>query len=148
MVFYPPPNSWKVPWILGGIAKDKVMAIAKSSELRWESQCNCTHPIFPSYIHINWQVVEVTENSSICLDNICTSSVIITLICVSGLGVAMLLLSLYSSICYSIIPAWSLYYFVVSICGPELPWAGCDNSFNTEGEVIYLIKWWCAHSIV
>ena len=50
---------------------------------------------------------------------------------VTGTGVATAIMSFLLSTYYNVIIAWSLYYFASSFYSP-LPWAGCDNSWNTE----------------
>ncbi|XP_052782178.1 sodium-dependent proline transporter-like [Mya arenaria] len=49
----------------------------------------------------------------------------------SGLGIAMCMVSGLTSLYYNMIIAWCMFYFFVSFQHP-LPWAGCDNDWNTE----------------
>ncbi|WAR24980.1 SC6A5-like protein [Mya arenaria] len=51
----------------------------------------------------------------------------------SGLGIAMCMVSGLTSLYYNMIIAWCMFYFFVSFQHP-LPWAGCDNDWNTEGD--------------
>lgn len=51
-----------------------------------------------------------------------------------GLGIGMPLVSLYVSVYFGVIIAWSLYYTFSSFTS-ELPWSSCDNSFNSPGKI-------------
>ena len=48
----------------------------------------------------------------------------------SGLGYAMTILALIFSTYYNVIITWIIYYIIKS-CTTSLPWATCDNSWNT-----------------
>ncbi|XP_010900342.1 sodium- and chloride-dependent betaine transporter [Esox lucius] len=48
-----------------------------------------------------------------------------------GVGRAELLILIYDSIIYLVILAWTLFYLVFSFSS-QLPWASCDNSWNTD----------------
>ncbi|XP_058259926.1 sodium- and chloride-dependent GABA transporter 2-like isoform X2 [Hemibagrus wyckioides] len=48
-----------------------------------------------------------------------------------GLGYGTIVVLLYSSIYYIIIMAWAFFYLFSSFSS-ELPWASCNNSWNTE----------------
>ncbi|KAI7802390.1 hypothetical protein IRJ41_008736 [Triplophysa rosa] len=48
-----------------------------------------------------------------------------------GIGYAGQMILLYSCMCYIIILAWALFYLFFSF-SPELPWASCDNTWNTD----------------
>ncbi|XP_027002984.1 sodium- and chloride-dependent GABA transporter 2-like isoform X2 [Tachysurus fulvidraco] len=48
-----------------------------------------------------------------------------------GLGYGTMVVLLYSSIYYIIIMAWAFFYLFSSF-STELPWASCNNSWNTE----------------
>ncbi|KAA0714550.1 Sodium- and chloride-dependent GABA transporter 2 [Triplophysa tibetana] len=48
-----------------------------------------------------------------------------------GIGYAGQMILLYSCMYYIIILAWALLYLVFSF-SPELPWASCDNTWNTD----------------
>ncbi|KAF4071971.1 hypothetical protein AMELA_G00268920 [Ameiurus melas] len=48
-----------------------------------------------------------------------------------GVGYAGQLIALYNCMCYIIILAWALLYFVLSFKF-QLPWASCDNIWNTD----------------
>lgn len=48
-----------------------------------------------------------------------------------GIGYAGQLILLYSCICYIIILAWALFYLLFSFSS-QLPWASCDNTWNTD----------------
>ncbi|KAL6478528.1 hypothetical protein MHYP_G00119610 [Metynnis hypsauchen] len=48
-----------------------------------------------------------------------------------GIGYAGQLILLYSCMCYIILLAWALFYLVFSFSS-QLPWATCDNPWNTE----------------
>ncbi|KAI5623797.1 hypothetical protein C0J50_16478, partial [Silurus asotus] len=50
-----------------------------------------------------------------------------------GVGYACQLIELYSCMCYIIILAWALLYLVLSFKF-QLPWASCDNIWNTATE--------------
>ncbi|KAI4905507.1 hypothetical protein NFI96_027832, partial [Prochilodus magdalenae] len=47
-----------------------------------------------------------------------------------GIGYAAQLIQLYS-MCYMVILAWALFYLVFSFSS-QLPWASCDNAWNTD----------------
>ncbi|KAK4812966.1 hypothetical protein QYF61_002793 [Mycteria americana] len=47
-----------------------------------------------------------------------------------GIGFAICIIGLYVSFYYNTIIAWALYYFYSSFSG-TLPWASCDNPWNT-----------------
>lgn len=50
-----------------------------------------------------------------------------------GIGYAMFIMSAYVGIYYNMIVAWSLYYVYASFTRmPEVPWAHCNNTWNTE----------------
>uniref|UniRef100_A0A6D2YC17 Transporter n=1 Tax=Takifugu rubripes TaxID=31033 RepID=A0A6D2YC17_TAKRU len=48
-----------------------------------------------------------------------------------GVGYTVILIALYVGFYYNVIIAWSLYYLFSSMTN-ELPWLGCDNSWNSE----------------
>ena len=48
-----------------------------------------------------------------------------------GIGFGMLMLSLYIGIYYNILISWSFFYLFSSFTS-SLPWASCDNAWNTE----------------
>ncbi|XP_057188990.1 sodium- and chloride-dependent GABA transporter 2-like [Triplophysa rosa] len=48
-----------------------------------------------------------------------------------GIGYAGQLILVYSCMCYIIILAWALFYLIFSFI-PQLPWASCDNTWNTD----------------
>ena len=50
---------------------------------------------------------------------------------VAGVGYASTVIGFWSSLCYSIILAWNLYYLFASFTS-VLPWSSCGNSWNTE----------------
>ncbi|KAL1256241.1 hypothetical protein QQF64_011786 [Cirrhinus molitorella] len=50
-----------------------------------------------------------------------------------GIGYAGQLILLYSCMYYIIILAWALFYLVFSFSS-QLPWASCDNTWNTDAE--------------
>ena len=50
---------------------------------------------------------------------------------VLGLGIGMCVVSGVVCIYYNVIMAWSLYYFAKSLTTGPLPWASCDNWWNT-----------------
>ncbi|KAG5269424.1 hypothetical protein AALO_G00201850 [Alosa alosa] len=51
-----------------------------------------------------------------------------------GIGYAGQLILVYSSMCYIVILAWALLYLCFSFSS-TLPWASCDNTWNTENCV-------------
>ncbi|XP_056334966.1 sodium- and chloride-dependent GABA transporter 2-like [Danio aesculapii] len=51
-----------------------------------------------------------------------------------GIGYAGQLVLLYSNMYYIIILAWALFYLIYSF-SPQLPWASCDNIWNTDNCV-------------
>lgn len=55
---------------------------------------------------------------------------------VLGVGYACQLIELYSCMCYIIILAWALLYLVLSFKF-QLPWASCDNIWNTGINHMY-----------
>ncbi|XP_062917797.1 sodium- and chloride-dependent glycine transporter 2 [Mobula hypostoma] len=48
-----------------------------------------------------------------------------------GCGIAMLIISVLIAVYYNIIICYTLFYLFAS-CIPVLPWASCENSWNTE----------------
>lgn len=48
-----------------------------------------------------------------------------------GIGYGMVLLSTYFCLYYNIIIAYTIYYMIASCMNP-LPWASCDNDWNTD----------------
>lgn len=49
-----------------------------------------------------------------------------------GVGFATMVVVLLIDIYYTIIIAWTLFYFVATFTAlPDLPWAGCNNTWNT-----------------
>ncbi|XP_032894564.1 sodium- and chloride-dependent glycine transporter 2 [Amblyraja radiata] len=48
-----------------------------------------------------------------------------------GCGIAMLIISVLIAVYYNIIICYTLFYLFAS-CMPVLPWASCENSWNTE----------------
>lgn len=73
--------------------------------------------------------------SSACLLEI-SSGFFLELQCVesvlAGLGIAMTIEIVLTSVYYSVLIAWSFYMFFNSM-QTTLPWASCDNSWNTKG---------------
>ncbi|RXN37702.1 sodium- and chloride-dependent GABA transporter 2-like protein [Labeo rohita] len=57
-----------------------------------------------------------------------------------GIGYAGQLIILYSCMCYIIILAWALFYLIFSFSS-QLPWASCDNSWNTVWIICYFSIW-------
>ncbi|XP_049661300.1 sodium-dependent serotonin transporter-like [Accipiter gentilis] len=53
-----------------------------------------------------------------------------------GIGFAICIIGLYVSFYYNTIIAWALYYFYSSFSG-TLPWASCDNPWNTPACTNY-----------
>ena len=53
----------------------------------------------------------------------------------AGVGYAMVLVSGLVCIYYNVILAWAFYYIVMSFTTGTLPWATCDNWWNTPGCV-------------
>ena len=49
----------------------------------------------------------------------------------AGVGYCAVFIAFYVSFYYNVIIGWSLYY-VSSSFSWELPWSGCDHSWNTE----------------
>ncbi|XP_030621056.1 sodium- and chloride-dependent GABA transporter 2-like [Chanos chanos] len=56
-----------------------------------------------------------------------------------GIGYAGQLILLYSCMCYIIILSWALFYLVFSFSS-QLPWASCDNTWNTDECVSFATK--------
>ncbi|XP_021268742.1 sodium-dependent serotonin transporter-like [Numida meleagris] len=54
----------------------------------------------------------------------------------TGVGFAICIIGLYVSFYYNTIIAWALYYFYSSFSG-TLPWASCDNPWNTPNCTNY-----------
>lgn len=54
----------------------------------------------------------------------------------TGIGFAICIIGLYVSFYYNTIIAWALYYFYSSFSG-TLPWASCDNPWNTPNCTNY-----------
>uniref|UniRef100_A0A673M6H6 Uncharacterized protein n=1 Tax=Sinocyclocheilus rhinocerous TaxID=307959 RepID=A0A673M6H6_9TELE len=52
-----------------------------------------------------------------------------------GIGYAGQLILLYSCMCYIIILAWALFYLISSFSS-QLPWASCDNTWNTGNPTV------------
>ncbi|XP_028301979.1 sodium- and chloride-dependent GABA transporter 2-like [Gouania willdenowi] len=52
-----------------------------------------------------------------------------------GMGYASQLIIFYGSISYIVILAWAFLYFFSSFSG-QLPWASCNNTWNTDGCVV------------
>lgn len=48
-----------------------------------------------------------------------------------GIGYGMVIVSGILSLYYIMMIVWTMYFLVMS-CMPELPWASCDNPFNTD----------------
>ena len=57
-----------------------------------------------------------------------------------GLGYCMIAISIYTSIYYNMIIAWSLYYFGASFQGitGDLPWKSCNHSWNTNCKYFFV----------
>ncbi|KTF93893.1 hypothetical protein cypCar_00008006 [Cyprinus carpio] len=53
-----------------------------------------------------------------------------------GIGYAGQLILLYSCMYYIVILAWALFYLIFSFSS-QLPWASCDNTWNTDDCVVY-----------
>ena len=51
-------------------------------------------------------------------------------LCFLGVGVAMVLVTVYVNLYYNILVAYILYYFFASMAS-EVPWANCENAWNT-----------------
>ena len=51
----------------------------------------------------------------------------------AGIGYAMFVISFIISIYYNMILAWTIFYVYSSLTS-SLPWDGCDNWWNTEGQ--------------
>ncbi|XP_075998742.1 sodium- and chloride-dependent GABA transporter 2-like [Genypterus blacodes] len=58
---------------------------------------------------------------------------------VEGIGFGGLLIHLYSCMTYIIILSWALLYLVFSF-GSQLPWASCNNDWNTDNCVEFSTK--------
>ena len=58
----------------------------------------------------------------------------------TGVGYGMLMVSGVVCIYYNVIMAWSLYYLVMSFTLDTLPWASCDNWWNTESCMLRQLK--------
>ena len=56
--------------------------------------------------------------------------VVYMLLCFPGVGVAMVLVTVYVNLYYNILVAYILYYFFASMAS-EVPWANCENAWNT-----------------
>jgi SNF family Na+-dependent transporter len=54
---------------------------------------------------------------------------------VAGIGWGMFTVSFFVGIYYNMIIAWTLYYIFASFSA-EVPWANCDNEWNTPGNYI------------
>lgn len=48
-----------------------------------------------------------------------------------GVGVAMVLVTVYVNLYYNILVAYIVYYFFASMAR-EVPWTNCGNSWNTN----------------
>lgn len=48
-----------------------------------------------------------------------------------GVGYGMVVLTAIVAIYYTVLMAWTLYYFIMSF-SPRLPWSHCDNDWNTQ----------------
>ncbi|XP_066540582.1 sodium- and chloride-dependent GABA transporter 2-like [Hoplias malabaricus] len=57
-----------------------------------------------------------------------------------GVGYAGQLIALYSCMCYIVILAWALFYLVFSFSA-QLPWATCNNSWNTDHCNFHVKNW-------
>jgi len=57
---------------------------------------------------------------------------------VAGIGVSMVVISIYTGVYYNVIIAWSLRYLFASFTG-ELPWAGCKHDFNDIRSCVTLM---------
>ena len=55
----------------------------------------------------------------------------IYIVSLSGLGYGMVCVSAICSMYYNVILSWALFYLLNSFRS-ELPWATCDNDWNTE----------------
>lgn len=55
----------------------------------------------------------------------------------TGIGYAMFLMSGLVGIYYNMILAWAMFYLLSSF-STTLPWASCDNWWNTDGKTIYM----------
>ena len=55
-----------------------------------------------------------------------------------GVAVGMVMVSATVATYYGVIIAWAIFYMFSSLTS-KLPWAGCDNPWNTEGECNYLL---------
>lgn len=53
-----------------------------------------------------------------------------------GMGYASQMIIFYGSISYIVILAWAFLYFFSSFSG-ELPWASCNNTWNTGKVITY-----------
>lgn len=63
----------------------------------------------------------------------------------SGMGYASQMIIFYGSISYIVILAWAFLYFFSSFSG-ELPWATCNNTWNT-GELNLQLKMSCLNNL-
>ena len=58
-----------------------------------------------------------------------------------GLGVAQLVVSAEVCIYYNMIIGWSLFYLVSTFVNiVSLPWASCDNYWNTDGMNLNIVS--------
>ncbi|XP_011673783.2 sodium- and chloride-dependent taurine transporter-like [Strongylocentrotus purpuratus] len=62
-----------------------------------------------------------------------------------GIGVATTVVAWWRNIYYNVILAWTLYYLYSSCIGGELPWARCNNEWNTASCLNYGNEWVCVN---
>ncbi len=65
----------------------------------------------------------------------CPQVNILFLFVVSGMGFSICIIASYVAMYYNTIIAWALYFLFSSFKG-EVPWASCDNWWNTENCTI------------
>lgn len=49
----------------------------------------------------------------------------------SGIGYCVIMIALYVDFFYNVIIAWALHFFFSSFTS-NLPWASCDNDYNSQ----------------